>query len=83
MPTEQDAINMMFEASQRLKELGWNNPIYCPKDGSEFDVIQIGSNGIHKAHYSGEWPLYPSYPAMCRKQQPALSEDDVNKGKGE
>lgn len=56
MPDEQAAIRMMFEARQRLIELGWNDAIYCPKDGSEFDAIEAGSTGIHKCHYSGEWP---------------------------
>lgn len=80
MPTEQDAINMMFEAHQRLRELGWCDPIYCPKDGSQFDVIEAGSTGIHKAHYSGEWPtgswwvaadgdLWPSRPVMYRRTE--------------
>lgn len=78
MPDEQAAIRMMFEAHQRLRELGWNDAIYCPKDGSEFDVIEPGSTGIHRCHYSGEWPsgswwvsdehdTYPSRPVLYRK----------------
>lgn len=78
MPDEQAAIRMMFEARQRLMELGWNDAIYCPKDGSEFDAIEAGSTGIHRCHYSGEWPnggwwvaddgdLYPSRPVLYRK----------------
>lgn len=39
VPTEQDAINLMHDCWIRLKELGWNAAIYCPKDGSEFDAI--------------------------------------------
>jgi hypothetical protein len=77
MPTEQDAINLMWSAYQRLKELGWNDPIYCPKDGSLFDVIEAGSTGIFKAHYEGEWPdgswwaqdaddVWPSRPTLYR-----------------
>lgn len=57
MPTEHDAINAMFEAWQRLKELGWREASYCPKDGSSFDVIEAGSTGIHRCFYSGEWPI--------------------------
>lgn len=78
MPDEPAAIRMMFEAHQRLKELGWNDAIYCPKDGSEFDVIEPGSTGIHRCHYHGEWPtgkwyiaadgdLWPSRPVLYRK----------------
>ena len=80
MPDEQAAIRMMFEAHKRLRELGWNNAIYCPKDGSEFDVIESGSTGIHRCHYSGEWPTgswwvsdehdtYPSRPVLYRKRR--------------
>lgn len=74
MPTEQDAIKLMFEAYTRLKDLGWNDPIYCPKDGSPFDVIEPGSTGIHSCVYHGEWPTGgwwidgedPSRPVLYR-----------------
>lgn len=56
MPTEQDAINMLWAAQQRLKELGWNDARYCPKDGSEFQVIESGSTGVFNCRYRGEWP---------------------------
>lgn len=78
MPTEQDAINVMQEAFQRLRELGWNDAIYCPKDGSSFDAIEPGSTGIFRTHYSGEWPdggwwsedggdLWPARPVLYRQ----------------
>ena len=78
MPNEQAAIRMMFEAHQRLRELGWNDAVYCPKDGSEFDAIEPGSTGIHRCHYIGEWPngswwvsdehdMYPSRPVLYRR----------------
>jgi hypothetical protein len=83
MPDERAAILQMFEAVQRLKELGWNDAIYCPKDGSEFDAIEAGSTGIHRCHYDGEWPdgrwwvadngdLWPSRPILFRKTPNAL-----------
>jgi len=56
MPTEQDAIREMWRAYQRLKELGWNDAIYCPKDGTVFDAIEAGSTGIFDCNYYGEWP---------------------------
>lgn len=81
MPDERSAIRMMFEARQRLMERGWNDAIYCPKDGTEFDAIEAGSTGIHRCHYSGEWPtggwwiadhgdLYPARPVLYRKTLP-------------
>jgi hypothetical protein len=77
MPDERSAIHAMVEAFMRLKELGWNDAIYCPKDGSSFNVIEPGSTGIFRAHYEGEWPkgswsledggdLWPSRPILFR-----------------
>lgn len=56
MPDEQAAIEALFEAWQRLKELGWKEPQYCPKDGSNFKVIELGSTGIFDCNYHGKWP---------------------------
>jgi hypothetical protein len=56
MPTEQDAVNAMYEAFYRLEELGWKSVTYCPKDGSTFLAIEPGSTGIHECTYLGQWP---------------------------
>lgn len=56
MPDEKSAIDMMFSAWLRLKELGWSEACYCPKDESVFKVIESGSTGIHNCIYKGEWP---------------------------
>lgn len=56
MPDEKAALRMMCDAYSRLKDFGWNDAIYCPKDGSVFDVIEAGSSGIHEASYDGDWP---------------------------
>jgi hypothetical protein len=77
MPDEQSAIHALFSAYLRLKELGWKDAIYCPKDGTLFDVLEAGSTGIHRCRYDGEWPtghwwivgdddLYPSLPVLFR-----------------
>lgn len=55
-PTERDAIIAMWEARERLIELGWRDAVYCPKDGSEFQIIEAGSTGVFEAFYSGKWP---------------------------
>jgi hypothetical protein len=79
MPDETSAIEALFEAWLRLKELGWNDAIYCPKDGTTFDVIEAGSTGIHRCYYDGQWPkgiwwiqgdddLYPSRPVLFRME---------------
>lgn len=76
MPTEQDAIVALNQAYTRLCELGWQNPIYAPKDGSPLDLIEAGSTGIHHGHYDGVWPdgnwwivdgdVWPSRPVLAR-----------------
>lgn len=81
MPDEQSAILAMFSAWLRLKELGWNEAQYCPKDGTLFDALEPGSTGIHPCRYDGEWPtghywivgdddLYPSKPVLFRRRTP-------------
>lgn len=55
MPTEQDAIDAMYRAYNRLKDLGWREAIYMPKDGTVVRVIEIWSTGTFDCHYSGEW----------------------------
>lgn len=77
MPDDKSALTAMFQAYQRLRELGWREAMYCPKDGSTFEVIEAGSAGIHFCTYSGEWPtgsywlqsagdLWPSNPILFR-----------------
>jgi hypothetical protein len=77
IPDDQSAINAMWEGYQRLRELGWREACYCPKDGTIFQVIEAGSTGIHEAHYDGDWPngtywvhgecdLWPSRPILFR-----------------
>lgn len=78
MPDERTAINLFTDAFHRLKKFGWNDAIYCPKDGTVFEIIEPGSSGIHRCHYQGEWPkgswwvhcddgdLAPSRPALFR-----------------
>lgn len=56
MPDEESAIVAFFDAWHRLKDFGWRDPVYCPKDGSEFLVIEAGSTGQHRCIYQGEWP---------------------------
>ena len=88
MPTERDAIVAMWSAFQRLRELGWREAVYCPKDGTVFDAIEAGSTGIFPCHYGGEWPsghwwaedggdLWPSRPILFR-ERPSEGEGTAN-----
>lgn len=76
MPDEQAALRVMMNAYTRLKELGWREAIYCPKDGSHFQAIEAGSTGVHDCAYEGEWPkgswwvydgdVWPSRPILFK-----------------
>lgn len=65
----------MWEAYYRLKELGWNDARYCPRDGRTLKFIEAGSSGIHEGHCddSGRvWlhddgDLWPSRPVVYRE----------------
>ncbi len=76
IPDEQAALRLLMDAYIRLKEFGWNDAIYCPKDGRVFDAIEVGSTGIHPCVYIGEWPDggwwiddCPSRPVLYRQRQ--------------
>lgn len=57
MPTERDALEAIHCAIVRLRDLGWNDAIYCPKDGTPFETCQAGSTGVHRCTYGGgDWP---------------------------
>ena len=74
---EKAILEKMVDAFHGLKSLGWKEACYCPKDGSTFLVIEAGSSGTHKCHYTGEWPtgswwieasgdLWPSRPILWK-----------------
>lgn len=77
LPDEAACLKAMCEAFHRLRDFGWREAMYCPKDGSSFDAIEAGSSGIHRCHYSGKWPdghwyvadagdFWPSTPILFR-----------------
>ena len=79
MPDQESALRVLYMAWERLKDFGWNDPIYCPKDGTIFEVIELGSTGVFTGRYVGAWPdghwemmddrdVYPTarQPAMFR-----------------
>lgn len=56
MPDTHAALSTMFDAWQRLNDEGWKSGIYCPKDGTPFAMLTLGSTGIFTGVYPGEWP---------------------------
>ena len=74
MPTEADAINTMFSAWERLKELGWREAKYAPKDRRALEFIEAGSTGIHTGYKEEKFTwvreagdLWPSDPILYRE----------------
>ena len=76
-PDERSCLIALTEAFHRLRDFGWQEAIYCPKDGTWFQVIEPGSSGIHRAHYEGSWPkgtwwiedggdMWPSRPILFK-----------------
>jgi hypothetical protein len=77
MQTEQDAINAIHRAYSRLKDLGWRDGMYMPKDGTKVTVIQVGSTGQFDCAYVGEWSdgffyLYDSGDVYPTRSVPPL-----------
>ena len=77
MPTEEDAMVAMQEAFERLKELGWKEAIYCPKDGTLFWAMEPGCSAAGVCQCLGEWPkghwwmhsggdIWPSRPILWK-----------------
>jgi len=74
MPTEQRAISTLFDAWYRLKELGWREACYAPRDGRLCEFVECGSTGIHQGHADengriwlhADGDLWPSNPVLFR-----------------
>ena len=56
MPDDKSAVRSLFEAWQRLTELGWKSGIHAPHDGTHCQSIEFGSTGIFDCDCHGEWP---------------------------
>lgn len=87
MPDEDAALRVMGQAHERLRELGWKEASYCPKDGSHFQAIEAGSTGIHDCAYDGEWPnghwwiydgdMWPSRPILFKLYPADQAKEDA------
>ncbi len=74
---EAEILDAMFQQYKKLKALGWQEIIYCPKDGSRFLSISAGSTGVFPCYYEGLWPkgfwwvedagdLWPAHPILWK-----------------
>lgn len=91
MPTEKEALQVLGQAYERLKELGFKTA-YGAENNKEYDVIEAGSTGIHTATYEGKWPTgswwihdgetWPSRPILYR-EKPSASIQKAEPKEGE
>jgi hypothetical protein len=51
-PDSLACLRAMSSAEERLKQLGWRDGRYCPRDGSTFATCQVGSTGMWKGFWS-------------------------------
>jgi hypothetical protein len=58
LPDVQSCLSSFLSAKDRMRELGWRESVYCPRDGSTFAVCQIGSTGIWSAFFSDPYISY-------------------------
>lgn len=77
MPDDKSAIRALWSAQQRLKELGWREGCYSPRDGTHFQVTEIGSTGIFDCDCHGIWPnctwtTYDEHDAFPSSKPPLL-----------
>lgn len=79
IPDTQAALRLMFDCCERLKELGWRDMMYAPRDMRAEQVITWGSTGIFAAQRIGDsWfvedggDLWPSEPLMYQPSQEEL-----------
>lgn len=92
MPTVSHALRQLNQAYFRLKELGFNDAIYCPKDGTKFEAIEAGSAAIHaECWYQGSWPdggwnvwsdndVWPSRPILFRLKETGQQSEPCQAG---
>lgn len=67
----------LFSLHCEMLAKGWQDIMHAPKDGTEIEVVEMGSTGIHKAIWhslehdslnncgcffvDGDWPSRPTY----------------------
>jgi hypothetical protein len=71
---EREALDQLFSAYNRLRSLGWQDAQYTPSPPVEFEVIELGSTGIHRAvrmkeesHVAWIDKNWPSRPLLIKR----------------
>lgn len=84
MPDDHAALRALQDVYLRFKEMGWNDAVYCPKDGTVFEAIESGCAAVQRCVYLGEWQngkwwamdggdLFPSRPILFRPIKGSLT----------
>lgn len=94
-PTKEEKHHLvqMWEHFQLLKQFGWNDAMYAPRDGRPFLSISAGSTGVHECvrhddgHfwiYDGDlWPANPIlWKPLARTEDPPASAKWTEGGEG-
>lgn len=77
-PEEMAALEKLTDAWTALCHMGWEHPqqFKFPPEGEQFELIELGSTGIHNAIRHGEyfWVDYewPSHPFLVRRKKEEL-----------
>lgn len=83
-PDEQACVRAMFDAMERLKELGWKDTTYAPADHKIKQTISLGTTGIHDAYCDKtdqppflprKWWWHPSEDGDLWPHSPILYKD--------
>jgi len=70
-----DSLKQLTDAFYALKEQGWREAMYCPRDSHWVQFIEAGSSGVHVGYRndSGYWittdnDTYPSSPILYKEK---------------
>jgi Lar family restriction alleviation protein len=78
---EHALLLVLMQAWLGLKKLGWRDFIYCPRDGSPQQFLEMGSTGIHDGYRDEEGRVWlgpdgsPSHPYLFRTVAALAAED--------
>lgn len=70
-PREKPYLEMMRVARMELERQGWQDIVFCPKDGSWFLAICAGSTTVFPCCYRGDWPTGGWWVAEAGDEWPA------------
>lgn len=58
MADERPLVDRLYSLWHELRAAGWQDMLYAPKDGSDIEMIEMGSTGVFRAR----WRSYSHEP---------------------